>query len=284
MIKVFKTIKATKEFINKEKYKGRSIGFVPTMGYLHEGHLSLIREARRENDLAVISIFVNPTQFGPKEDYKRYPRDFRRDKELAEKTGADIIFYPSVKEMYPDGYLTYAEVTDITERLCGKSRPGHFKGVVTVVAKLFNIVQPDIAYFGQKDAQQAIVIKRMVQDLNMEIKIKVMPIIREPDGLAMSSRNRYLSRDERKDAIVLYQSLNLAKRLIKNGVKDAGRIKSEMKQLITSKKNARIDYISIVDTKNLMELKRIEKGALIALAVYIGKTRLIDNIIIGEKI
>lgn len=284
MIKVFRTAKETKRFIKKERKKKRSIGFVPTMGYLHEGHLSLIREARKNNDLVVISIFVNPAQFGPKEDYKRYPRDFRRDKRLAERAGVDVIFYPSTKEMYPDGYHTSVEVTDITERLCGKSRPGHFKGVTTVVTKLFNIVQPDVAYFGQKDAQQAIVIRRMVEDLNMDLKIKVMPIIREPDGLAMSSRNVYLSKKERLDARVLYESLNLAKKLIRSGVDDTDKIKSRMKELINSKRKARIDYISIVDIQNLKEVKRIKKVTLIALAARFGKTRLIDNVIIRGKL
>lgn len=283
-MKVFKKAKDITDFIKRRKRKKRSIGFVPTMGYLHEGHVSLMRASRRENDLSLISIFVNPTQFGPREDYKRYPRDFRRDEELAKSAGVDAIFYPAVEEIYPKGYKTYVEVADITERLCGKSRPGHFKGVTTVVAKLFNIVQPDIAYFGQKDAQQAIVIKRMAEDLNMDLKIKVMPIIREPDGLAMSSRNVYLSKEERQDAPVLYESLNLAKRLIKQGLCDTGRIKSKMRNLINTKRSARIDYISITDLNDLRERGRIEKGTLIALAVWIGKTRLIDNIVIGGKL
>ncbi|MBL7068949.1 MAG: pantoate--beta-alanine ligase [Candidatus Omnitrophica bacterium] len=283
-MRIFKEIKEAQGYIKKEKEKGRSVGFVPTMGYLHEGHLSLIREARKRNDLVVVSIFVNPAQFGPKEDYKRYPRDLKRDERLARASGADIIFYPSVRGIYPDGYQTYVEVTDITERLCGKSRPGHFKGVATIVTKLFNIVQPDIAYFGQKDAQQAIVIKRMAGDLNMDLKIRVMPIVREPDGLAMSSRNRYLSDRERSDAPVLYDSLNLARRLIKSGCRDTNRIKNDMKRLIKSKKGARIDYISISDLRNLRELKRIKKEALIALAVRIGKRRLIDNMIVGGRI
>ncbi len=283
-MKAFKTIKDTKRFIRSQKQKQKTIGFVPTMGYLHEGHLSLMRAARKEKDLVVISIFVNPTQFGPKEDYKRYPRDFRRDKNLAKMAGVDIIFYPSVSEMYPDGYRTYVEVADITERLCGRSRPGHFKGVTTVVAKLFDVVQPDTAYFGQKDAQQAIVIKRMAQDLDMDLEVKVMPIVREGDGLAMSSRNTYLSKQERLDAPVLYESLNLAKRLVASGVRDARKIKSEMKRLINSKRSARVDYISIVNLKNLREVKRIDKNVLIALAVWMGKTRLIDNIIIRGRV
>ena len=284
MTKVFKTIEATRRFIKNKKAKGRSVGFVPTMGYLHEGHLSLIRKAQMENDLVAVSIFVNPTQFGPNEDFKRYPRNFRRDKRLAKTAGTDIIFYPSTKEMYANGCRTYVEVKDITERLCGKSRPGHFRGVTTVVAKLFDIVEPDRAYLGQKDAQQAIVIKRMVKDLDMDLKVRVMPIIREPDGLAMSSRNKYLSKGERRDALVLYESLRLAKRLIRKGIRDARKIKSKMRRLINSKKSARIDYISIVDLENLKGIKRIKRDTLIALSVWIGKTRLIDNIIIGGKI
>jgi len=284
MTKVFKTIEATRRFIKNKKAKGRSVGFVPTMGYLHEGHLSLIRKAQKENDLVAVSIFVNPMQFGPNEDFKRYPRNFRRDKRLAKTAGTDIIFYPSTKEMYANGCRTYVEVKDITERLCGKSRPGHFRGVTTVVAKLFDIVQPNRAYFGQKDAQQAIVIKKMVKDLDMDLKVRVMPIIRESDGLAMSSRNKYLSKDERRDALVLYESLRLTKKLIRKGMRDARKIKSKMRRLINSKKSARIDYISIVDLENLRDLKRIKRDTLIALSVWIGKTRLIDNIIIGGKI
>lgn len=284
MIKVVKSVKDTTRYINLKKRMGKSIGFVPTMGYLHEGHLSLIREARRQNDIVIVSIFVNPTQFGPREDYRKYPRDFGRDKKLAESAGTDIIFYPTVKEMYPEGCRTYVHVADITERLCGKSRFGHFKGVTTVVAKLFGIIQPDAAYFGQKDAQQAIVIKRMTRDLNMDIRINVLPIVREKDGLAMSSRNIYLSKEERKDAIVLCESLKLAVRLSRRGIKSADKIKKSMRKLINSKKSARIDYISIADLDGLNEVKSLRKNILIALAVWIGRTRLIDNIIIGGRI
>ena len=250
------------------------------MGYLHEGHLSLMRRSRENCDVSAISIFVNPAQFGPNEDYKRYPRDFRRDERLAKKAGVDIIFYPTITCMYPAGYKSYVNVEDITNLLCGASRPGHFRGVTTVVTKLFNIIQPDIAYFGQKDAQQAIVIKRIVKDLDMPVKIKALPIIREADGLAMSSRNIYLSKEERKDALVLNQSLKEARRLIKKGEKNTSKIKSIIRRMINSKKNARIDYISIVDRDVLRDQKFVEKGTLIALAVWIGKTRLIDNIII----
>ncbi len=282
-MKILKTVKAAQNFIKKTR-KDKTIGFVPTMGYLHEGHLSLIRQARRDNDIVVVSIFVNPAQFSPREDLKRYPRNFKRDEVLAREAGADAIFYPSVKEIYPDGYKTYVEVSDITERLCGRRRPGHFKGVATIVTKLFNIVRPDTAYFGQKDAQQAIVIKRMARDLDIDLKIKVMPIVRESNGLAMSSRNKYLSGSQRQDAAVLYDSLKLARHLIRNGTIEAGSIKREMKNLIRQKRDARIEYISISDPDNLRELKCVKNRALIALAVRMGKTRLIDNVIVGGKI
>jgi pantoate--beta-alanine ligase len=262
------------------KAKNRTIGFVPTMGYLHEGHLSLMRRARKDCDISIISIFVNPTQFGPKEDYKRYPRDLKRDINLAKSVGVDIIFYPSVKDMYPDGYLTYVNVEKITECLCGASRPGHFRGVTTIVAKLFNIIQPDIVYFGQKDAQQARVIQQMVRDLNMPIKIKVLPIVREPDGLAMSSRNTYLSPRQREDALVLSQSLKKARIMIKKGVRSSDTIISMMRNSISKKKTAKIDYIACVDFETFKPIKKIKKDTLIALAIWFGKTRLIDNIII----
>jgi pantoate--beta-alanine ligase len=282
-MKFFTRSKSLSSYIRLLKRKGKRIGFVPTMGYLHEGHLSLIRAARRDTGIVVVSIFVNPAQFGPGEDFDKYPRDIKRDERLARSAGADIIFYPSAAEIYPEGYRTYVEVEGITGRLCGNARPGHFKGVTTIVAKLFNAVRPDIAYFGQKDAQQAIVIKRMAKDLNMDIDIKVMPIVREADGLAMSSRNRYLSARERKDAAVLYESLMLARRLIKKGARDAGSIKREISRKIRSKKSARIEYVSLVDLKELKDVKRMNKGVLIALAVWIGKTRLIDNAIIGGR-
>lgn len=260
--------------------EGKRIGLVPTMGYLHEGHLSLVRIARERSNVVVMSIFVNPTQFGPGEDFHSYPRDFNRDVKLAEKEGCDIIFYPTVEEMYPQGYATYVNVERLTEGLCGRSRPGHFRGVTTVVTKLFNIVKPHIAVFGQKDAQQAFVIKRMVRDLNFDIEIVVGPTIREKDGLAMSSRNTYLSERERKDALVLYQSLKLAQNLLSSGERDPKKVVKEMEKLIRTKKSALIDYISIVDSENLQEVERIEGEVLIALAVKIGKARLIDNIII----
>lgn len=262
------------------KREGKSIGFVPTMGYLHDGHLSLVKVAKKHTDVVVMSVFVNPLQFGPKEDFERYPRDFKRDEQLASDAGVDVIFYPSVKDMYQDGYATFVTVERLTDGLCGASRPGHFRGVTTVVAKLFGIVRPDVAYFGQKDAQQAAVIKKMVLDLNMGVEIKVVPIVREKDGLAMSSRNTYLSETERMDALVLYQSLKKAESLVTGGETDASRIIKMMKEMIASKPAVKIEYVSIVDAKELVALETITKEALIAVAAHVGKTRLIDNIIV----
>lgn len=266
--------------IRKNRLKNKTIGFVPTMGALHKGHLSLIRQAARDNDIVAVSIFVNPVQFGPKEDFRHYPRPINKDISLCREEGVDFIFYPTASRMYPDGFRTYVNVEELSDCLCGQSRPGHFKGVATVVTKLFNIVLPDVAYFGQKDAQQAVIIKKMLYDLNMPVKIKVLPTVREKDGLALSSRNAYLNKRERKDAVVLFNSLNLARDLISRGVRDTTKIIGLMKRLIYKKKSAKIDYISIVDTDNLKPLKKISAKALIALAVWIGKTRLIDNMVI----
>jgi pantoate--beta-alanine ligase len=279
-MKIIKTIKEMKTVLASHREQAKIIGFVPTMGYLHQGHLSLIRRARQSSDIVVISIFVNPTQFGPQEDLARYPRDIKRDEELAEQGGVDYIFYPDVSEMYPEGYKTYVLVEELSKKMCGASRPGHFRGVTTIVLKLFNIIQPHCAYFGQKDAQQAIIIRRMVEDLNLDVKIEVEPIVREADGLAMSSRNSYLKAKERKAALVLYHALTLAQKLIKQGERNSSVIISQMEKFIRQEPLARIDYISIVDNRNLQELALINKEALIALAVYIGKTRLIDNITI----
>lgn len=262
------------------KKEGKSIGFVPTMGYLHDGHLSLVRAAKKHTDVVVMSVFVNPLQFGPKEDFERYPRDFKRDEQLASVAGVDVMFYPSVKDMYPEGYATFVNVERLTVGLCGASRPGYFRGVTTVVVKLFGIIKPDVAYFGQKDAQQAAVIKKMAQDLNMGIEIKVVPIAREKDGLAMSSRNTYLSEAERRDALVLYQSLKSAESLVAGGETDASRVIKMIKEMVASKPSVNIEYISILDAKELVELETITKEALIAVAARVGKTRLIDNIIV----
>jgi pantoate--beta-alanine ligase len=256
-------------------------GFVPTMGYLHEGHLSLVRQARAENASVVVSIFVNPTQFGPKEDFGRYPRDPQRDLALLEKEGTDIVFMPSVAEMYPAQFSSWVEVGKVTERLEGAIRPGHFRGVTTIVAKLFNIVQPTRAYFGQKDAQQATVIKKMVVDLDMDLEVIILPTVRESDGLAMSSRNTYLNPKERRAALVLYQSLTLAQQLYAHGERDAEKICQEMLTLIQKQPLVKVDYVSIADTETLDELDTVSLPALVSIAVKISETRLIDNAVLG---
>jgi len=257
------------------------VGFVPTMGYLHEGHLSLVRRAKAENRSAVASIFVNPTQFGPKEDFASYPRAPQRDLEMLESVGTDVVFMPEAEEMYPPGMDTWVEVKGITDVLEGARRPGHFRGVATVVTKLFNIVEPTRSYFGQKDAQQVRVIQKMVRDLNMNTEVIVCPTLREPDGLAMSSRNVYLKPDERRAAVILWKSLELARKLWAEGERDAGRIRREMTALIQTEPRAAIDYVSIADAETLRELDRIEGPVLVSLAVKVGKPRLIDNIILG---
>ena len=282
-MKIIRSINQMQEFALRAAASQKTIGFVPTMGALHQGHLSLIRQARKDNDLTVVSIFVNPAQFGPREDFKKYPRVFKRDAAFCKKEGVDVIFYPQAKAMYPDNYQAYVNVEDLSSPLCGKPRLGHFRGVATVVSKLFNIVRPNSAYFGQKDAQQSVIVKRLASDLNFPVKIKVMPIVREVDGLAMSSRNRYLNQKERRDALVLYKALRLAQHLIKSGLKDSSRIILRMRQLISKKRRAKIDYTAIVDAQTLEPIKKIKAGCLIALAVYIGKTRLIDNIVIELK-
>ncbi|MER3469694.1 MAG: pantoate--beta-alanine ligase [Thermoflexus sp.] len=255
-------------------------GFVPTMGYLHEGHLSLIRRARAENDHVAVSIFVNPTQFGPHEDYNRYPRDLERDLRLLEPLQVDLVFVPSVEEMYPPGFQTWVIVEELSRPLEGASRPGHFRGVATVVAKLFNIVQPDRAYFGQKDAQQAVVIRRMVRDLNFPVEIVVCPTVREPDGLAMSSRNTYLSPQERQAATILFRALQAAKARYEAGERDGERLREAMREVLRGEPLARVDYVSVADPETLEELSRVEGPALLSLAVYIGNTRLIDNLLL----
>ncbi len=257
-----------------------SVGLVPTMGYLHEGHLALVRRARSENETVVVSIFVNPTQFGAGEDFQTYPRDPERDLALLQREEVDVVFMPPAEEMYPAHFSTWVDVQQITERLEGAFRPGHFRGVATVVAKLFNIVEPTRAYFGQKDAQQLIVIKRMVSDLNMNLELVAVPTVREPDGLAMSSRNTYLSPKERQAALVLWQALNLANQLWSEGERNAGKIRQKMKALIDSEPLAQIDYISVADAESLEELGEIDRPALVSLAVRVGKTRLIDNIVL----
>lgn len=278
------TINSIYEMKNKIKAtqkRGLSIGLVPTMGYIHDGHISLIKEARKKNDIVVISIFVNPTQFGPNEDYDKYPRNEQRDLDICESNDCDYVFLAQKDEIYPDDFLTYVETEELGQTLCGRSRPIHFKGVTTILTKLFNIVQPDRAYFGQKDAQQLIIIKKMVEDLNMNVKIIGCPTIREEDGLALSSRNSYLNNNERKDALLIYKSLILAKNLIDNGEKDVEKIKKEIKDTINLGKNNSIDYIEILNNKTLKSISKIKDEVLIAIAVNVGNTRLIDNIVIN---
>ncbi len=279
-MRIIRSVKQMQQLMLKAKMAGKTVGFVPTMGALHEGHLSLIRQAHKENDLTVVSIFVNPAQFGPNEDFKKYPRVFKQDAKLSQKSGADIIFYPKSHEIYPDGYKTYVSVNDLSDCLCGATRPNHFRGVATIVNKLFNIIMPTVAYFGQKDVQQSIIISKLTKDLNSLVKIKVMPTVREKDGLAMSSRNIYLNKQERQDALVLSKSLKLARALINGGLKDANRIILRMKELIKKVHNAKIDYVCIMDREDLRPVTKITDSVLIALAVRIGKTRLIDNMII----
>lgn len=272
-----KTIAEVQTQVKQWKQESKTIGLVPTMGYLHEGHASLMKRAREENDKVVVSIFVNPIQFGPAEDLASYPRDFERDSEVCKKMGVDLIFHPSLEEMYSTDFCTYVDMDVLTEQLCGKSRPTHFRGVQTVVSKLFHIAAPNRAYFGEKDAQQLAVIRRMVRDLNFDIEIVGCPIVREEDGLAKSSRNTYLNREERQAALVLSKSVTEAKRLIENGETDAVRIKDKMCEIIQAEPLAKIDYVQIVDGNSLQPVDTIEGPVLGAVAVYIGKTRLIDN-------
>ena len=260
---------------------GKSVGFVPTMGYLHEGHLSLVKASLKDTDCTVVSIFVNPTQFGPREDFKEYPRDLARDSRLLEELGVDFLFCPDYTEMYPPDYKTYVEVEDLQNKWEGLSRPGHFRGVCTVVLKLFHIVRPDVAFFGQKDAQQAIVIKRMVSDFNLDVRIEVKPTVREKDGLALSSRNVYLNPEQRQAALCLSRSLNEAASKIRSGERRTAPLMERMREIIDGEDLAKLDYIAIVDTASLEPLKEIKKEALIALAVFFGSIRLIDNIIIS---
>ncbi len=276
-MKVADTIADMKQ---ERRHLPEPVGFVPTMGYLHAGHLSLVSQARRENVSVVVSIFVNPTQFGPQDDFTRYPRDTESDLSLLEKEKVDIVFMPSAEEMYPPRGSSWVEVSGVTEPLEGTFRPGHFRGVTTVVAKLFNIVEPQKAYFGQKDAQQAMVIRKMVADLNMNLEVITLPTVREPDGLAMSSRNTYLDPKQRQAATVLYKALTLARELYASGEKDASKVRSSMSKLIRQEPLASIDYLSVADSVTLEELERVKPLSLVSMAVKIGGTRLIDNIIL----
>ncbi len=282
-MRLVRSIKAVRKLIKEAKLKNKTVGFVPTMGYLHAGHASLLRTCKRENDISVMSIFVNRKQFGPKEDFTKYPRDIKNDIFFAKKENVDIIFYPSEKEIYPAGYLTFVNVNEITDCLCGKSRPGHFKGVTTVVAKLLNIVSADTMYLGQKDAQQAIVLKKMVADLNIPVTVKVLPTVREKSGLAMSSRNSYLTQTERATAATLYAALSQAKKIISKGERNASKITNLIKSKINQAHAFKIDYVECRDAQTLGAIKTLQGRVLIALAVWLKKTRLIDNVIVSVK-
>jgi len=276
---VYHTVNAVRSAVKEARHAHKTIGLVPTMGFLHEGHLSLMKRAKKENDIVIVSIFVNPTQFGPNEDLASYPRDLERDMALCESVGVDLIFNPTVEEMYPEGYSTYVNCEGtITATLCGASRAGHFKGVTSVVSKLFNITLPDRAYFGQKDAQQVAVIEKMVRDLNFAVEIIPCEIIREEDGLALSSRNTYLSDEERQEALVLSQALTMAQDAIKSGERNAKTLIEKMKRHILLAPSAEIDYIQVVSAKTLEDLETLKGDVLIAMAVKIGKPRLIDNL------
>jgi len=279
-MKVAKTIKSVRNLVKTAHDKGKKIGFVPTMGALHIGHISLIKAAKKKCNFVVVSIFVNPTQFGPGEDFEKYPRPLKADLEICRKSGVDVIFAPSLQQMYPGENMTWVNVKKLTEQLCGRFRPGHFRGVATICAKLFSIVAPDIAFFGQKDAQQAVVIKKMVADLNMPLKIVVCSTVCQADGLAVSSRNQYLTEQQKKDATYIYKALKKAKSLIKAGATKSKTIISEMKKILNRAPSIKIEYISIVDAETLQELEKIGGRVLVAVAVKIGSTRLIDNILV----
>lgn len=283
MINIVHTVKEVRQQVNEWRKQGLTVGFVPTMGYLHEGHQSLIKKAVADNDRVVVSVFVNPMQFAPNEDLESYPRDLQADAKLCDETGANLIFNPEPAEMYADGFCSFVDMNGPTAELCGKSRPIHFRGVCTVVNKLFNIVTPDKAYFGQKDAQQLAVIKRMVKDLNIPIEIIGCPIIREADGLAKSSRNTYLNKEERQAALILSKTIFMGEELVKSGLTDAKKLVDEMKKNIETEPLAGIDYVEVVDFDDISVKDTIGDNTLVAMAVYIGKTRLIDNFIV-EKI
>jgi pantoate--beta-alanine ligase len=275
---VVTTIADTRTAIAAARARGLTVGLVPTMGALHAGHASLVRAARKDTGLVVVSLFVNPTQFAPDEDLDRYPRTLKQDLELCATEGTDLVFVPTVTELYPSGFCTYVEVHELQHVLCGKSRPTHFRGVATIVLKLFQIVGPDLAYFGQKDAQQFRILEQMVRDLNVPVHLRMCPIVREADGLALSSRNRYLNAEERRQAVVLSQALAEAQRLVEAGERDAGRLRAVMRERVTTAPRARLEYAAIVDYNTLLPLDRLQGRVLFALAVHFGNTRLIDNL------
>jgi pantoate--beta-alanine ligase len=280
MTRIIETLSGIQAYVSACRKAGKKVGFVPTMGAFHEGHLTLMREARRNNGAVIVSIFVNPIQFTAGEDFDRYPRRLEQDTRMAESEGVDVLFAPSVAEMYPKGFDTYVDQTDLPSKLCGEYRIGHFRGVMTIVTKLFNIIKPDVAYFGQKDFQQSLIIRRTVTDLNLDVDIKVLPTVREEDDVAMSSRNLYLGPKQRKDAVCLIQALRRAEDMVNHGVSSAAKVIAEMKRLIRKVKGTRVEYIAVVNSETLEPVKEIKGRTLIALAVRIGKARLIDNIIL----
>ena len=281
-MRIYDTIEAMRTASRAQRIAGKRLGLVPTMGALHDGHLSLMRAAKARCDLVAVSLFVNPLQFGPSEDLAKYPRDFARDRSLLEGAGIDFLFAPGVEEMYPSGAVTYVTVEGLSEKLCGRSRPGHFRGVTTVVSKLFNIVEPDLAFFGQKDAAQVAIIRRMVRDLNIPVQIITGPIVREADGLAMSSRNAYLDPQQRKSATALYRSLMEIQKAFDQGERSSGALIAAGKRFFAEDVAPRLDYLEIVDPDTLNPVDHISRSALIAVAAFFGKTRLIDNIILGS--
>jgi pantoate--beta-alanine ligase len=283
-MKTFRSISGLSSWLGEARAGGRTVGLVPTMGFLHRGHLSLVQSSRRRADISVASIFVNPLQFGPREDFEEYPRDLGRDSRLLEGEGVDGLFCPQAEEMYPPGFQSFVEVRDLQDKLCGRSRPGHFRGVCTVVLKLLEIVRPEFAFFGQKDAQQALIIKRMVSDFNLAVSIEVGPIVREPDGLALSSRNTYLTAKERQAALVLWQSLQGAESLFRRGERKAAILIGRMKDLITAEPLVKLEYAEIVDLRDLNPVETVDQKALAAVAASVGRTRLIDNIILKTKV
>jgi len=282
-VKILATIHETRAACRSERMQGKRLGLVPTMGALHEGHLSLVRAAKDKCDVVAVSLFVNPTQFGPTEDLARYPRPFERDRGLLEKEGVAILFAPSAEEMYPTGEVTRVVVEGLSEKLDGRSRPGHFRGVTTIVSKLFHIIEPDLTFFGQKDAAQSAVIRRMVRDLNLPVEIVICPIVRESDGLAMSSRNSYLNPDERRQALVLHRSLTCVEDEFRAGQRSAGKLIACATKVFAQEAQVRLDYFEIVDPDTLDPVERIERRALVAVAAYVGSTRLIDNLILPPK-
>jgi len=279
-MEIAKTIQSVRNLVKAAREKGKSIGFVPTMGALHKGHISLIRAAAEKTDFVVVSIFVNPTQFGPGEDFEEYPRPLEADLEICKKEAVDVVFAPAPEEMYARRNLTWVNVEKLTEPLCGRYRPGHFRGVTTVCAKLFNIILPDFAFFGQKDAQQAVVIKKMVADLNMPLEIVVCPTVREPDGLAVSSRNQYLTEQQRKDAAYIYKALEKCRQLIEQGMADTGQLITQVQKALNEPGSMQIEYTSIVDAETLQRVEKVSGKILVAVAVRLGTARLIDNILV----